>query len=144
MKCVYIGKNKPLFGTIGEMMTDTFGNRRFVALDGIAYYLDERDMVKADYFIEMCNIWLHKSILMWESKNSPFCTNPSIFEKVEFDENFDEAMFWTKDDTWSRAIDFKGATWVICNKTKTSMYAQRLDQFLRESFHENPQDLDDE
>ena len=41
-------------------------------------------------------------------------------------------------------IDSESVTWVICCKTKTTMYAQRLDQFLRESFHENPQDLDDE
>lgn len=144
MKCVYIGKDELVFGKIGEMTTDTFGNCRFVASDGSVYYPDDSDLVEVDYFIEKCNIWLHKSVLMWESKNSPFYTSPSVFEKVAFEEDIDEAMFWTEDKTWSRAIDSNGATWVICYKTKTNMYAQRLDQFLRESFHENPQDLDDE
>ena len=144
MKYVYIGKNESVFGKIGERTTDTFGNCRFVASDGSVYYPDDSDLVEADYFIEKCNVWLHNLTLVWESAKYSFSLEPSVFEKVEFDENFSEAMFWTKDDTWSRAIDFKGATWVICNKTKTTMYAQRLDQFLRESFHENPQDLDDE
>lgn len=144
MKHVYIGKDESVFGKIGEMTTDTFGNCRFVASDGSVYYPDDSDLIEADYFIEKCNVWLHNLALVWESAKYSFSLEPSVFEKVEFDENFSEAMFWTKDDTWSRAIDFKGATWVICNKTKTTMYAQRLDQFLRESFHENPQDFDDE
>lgn len=145
MKCVYIGKDESVFGKIGEATLDAFGHYHFVTPSGEDYYLeDERNWVEADYFIEKCNDWLYGLALVWESVKYSFSLEPSIFEKVEFDENFDEAMFWTKDDTWSRAIDFKGATWVICNKTKTSMYAQRLDQFLRESFHENPQDLDDE
>ena len=146
MKCVYIGKDEPLFGTIGEMATDTFGNCRFVTSDGSVYYPDDRNLVEADYFIEKCNDWLHGLTLMWESVNHhPFLVAPSVFERIEFnEENWDEAMFWTEDKTWSRAIDSNGAAWVICYKTKTTMYAQRLDQFLRESFHENPQDLDDE
>lgn len=143
MKCVYIGKDKPLFGTIGEMTTDTFGNCRFVTSDGSVYYPDDRNLVEVDYFVEMCNIWLHKSILMWESKNNPFYTEPSVFKKIDFVEDIDEAMFWTKNNTWSRAIDSRGATWVICVKTETTMYAQRLDQFLRESFYENPKDFDE-
>lgn len=144
MKCVYIGKDELVFGTVGEMTTDTFGNCRFVVSDGSVYYPDDSDLIEADYFIEKCNEWLHGLVLMWESVKHSFPLAPSVFEKVEFDENFDEAMFWTKDGTWDRAIDSKGATWAICYKTKTTMYAQRLDQFLRESFHENPQDLDDE
>ena len=144
MKYVYIGKDESVFGKIGEMTTDTFGNCRFVASDGSVYYPDDSDLVEVDYFIEKCNDWLHGLSLMWESVEHSFSHAPSVFEKVGFDENFSEAMFWTKDGTWSRAIDSNGATWVICCKTKTVMYAQRLDQFLRESFHENPQDLDDE
>lgn len=135
MKRVYIGKDESVFGTIGEATLDAFGHYHFVTPSGEDYYLeDERNLVKADYFIEKCNDWLHGLVLAWESIKYSFSLEPSVFEKVEFDENFDEAMFWTKDNTWSRAIDFKGATWVICYKTKTTMYAQRLDQFLREKF----------
>lgn len=140
MKCVYIGKDESVFGTIGEMTTDTFGNCRFVVSDGSVYYPDDSDLVEADYFIEECNNWLHGLALMWESDKYSFPSKP--FEKVDFDEHFDEAMFWTKDGTWSRAIEPNGVTWVICCKTKTVMYAQRLDYFLREYFYENPQDFD--
>lgn len=135
MKCVYIGKDESVFGKIGEMTTDTFGNCRFVVSDGSIYYPDDSDLVEADYFIEKCNDWLHGLVLVWESIKHSFSFEPSIFKKVDFDENFDEAMFWTKNGTWSRAIDSNGATWVIGYKTETSIYAQRLDQFLRESLH---------
>lgn len=140
MKCVYIGKDESVFGTVGEMTTDTFGNCRFVVSDGSVYYPVDSDLVEADYFIEECNNWLHGLSLMWESDKYSFPSKP--FEKVDFDEHFDEVMFWTKDGTWSRAIEPNGVTWVICCKTKTVMYAQRLDYFLREYFHENPQDFD--
>lgn len=142
MKYVYIGKDESVFGKIGEATTDTFGNCRFVVSDGSVYYPDDSDLVEVDYFIEKCNDWLHGLSLMWEGIK--YSSSPDPFEKVDFDENFSEAIFWTKDGTWSRAIDSESVTWVICCKTKTTMYAQRLDQFLRESFHGNPQDLDDE
>lgn len=142
MKCVYIGKDESVFDKIGEMTTDTFGNCRFVVSDGSVYYPDDSDLVEADYFIETCNEWLRGLSLMWESVEHSFPHAPSAFEKVGFDENFSEAMFWTKDGTWSRAIDSNGATWVICCKTKTVMYAQRLDYVVREGLRENPQDLD--
>ena len=145
MKCVYIGKDESVFGKIGEATLDAFGHYHFVTPSGEDYYLeDDRNLVEADYFIEKCNVWLHNLTLVWESAKYSFSVEPSVFEKVHFNKNFSEAMFWTKDNTWSKAIDSMGVTWVICYKTKTNMYAQRLDQFLRESFHENPQDLDDE
>lgn len=144
MKYVYIGKDESIFGAIGEMTTDTFGNCRFVVSDDSVYYPDDSDLVEADCFIEKCNEWLHGLALMWESVQHSFSFEPTIFKKVDFNKNFDEAMFWTKDDSWSRAIESNGATWVICCKTKTIMYAQRLDQFLRKRFRENPQNLDNE
>ena len=144
MKCVYIGKDEPVFGKIGEATLDTFGHYHFVTPSGEDYYLeDDKNLVETDYFIEKCNDWLHGLTLVWESVKHSFSLEPSVFEKVAFDKDFDEVMFWTKDGTWSRAIDLRGATWVICVKTKTTMYAQRLDQFLRESFHENSKDSDE-
>lgn len=145
MKCVYIGKDELVFGKIGEATLDAFGRYHFATPSGEDYYLeDNRNLVEVDCFIEKCNDWLHGLALTWESVNSPFTVAPSVFERIGFnEENWDEAMLWTKDGSWCKAIDSNGFAWVICYKTKTAMYALRLDQFLRESFHENPKDSDE-
>ncbi|HAU86525.1 MAG TPA: hypothetical protein DCW90_13830 [Lachnospiraceae bacterium] len=135
MKYVYIGKNELVFGKIGEVEFDTFGHCRFTIPNGGIYYLeDDAYLVEADCFIKKCNEWLSDRVLLWEN-NKNFSTEPSVYREVSFDENIDEAIFWTVDNTWSKAVDSHGSTWIICYKTKTEAYAQRLDSFLRDKFY---------